>query len=78
VSDATGIGAASIRHSEWGTGFIDYANDGWKDLFVGQGHVKDNIELTQPDTRLTGATAAASQCERSLLGRLGQGGSCFR
>jgi len=51
VSDATGIGAASIRHSGWGTGFIDYDNDGWRDLFVGQGHVMDNIELTQPDTR---------------------------
>jgi enediyne biosynthesis protein E4 len=50
VSDATGIGAASIRHSGWGAGFIDYDNDGWKDLFVGQGHVMDNIELTQPDT----------------------------
>ncbi len=50
VSDATGIGAASIRHSGWGTGFIDYDNDGWKDLFVGQGHVMDNIELTQPET----------------------------
>src|SRR5213594_2115241 len=23
-------------------------NDGWKDLFVGQGHVMDNVELTDP------------------------------
>lgn len=49
VSDSTGIGAASIFHSGWGAKFIDYDNDGWKDLFVGQGHVMDNIELTHPN-----------------------------
>src|SRR5207244_10995680 len=40
-----------MLHSGWGTKFIDYDNDGWKDLFVGQGHVMDNIELTQPNLR---------------------------
>jgi hypothetical protein len=51
VSDTTRVGAASIQHSGWGTKFIDYDNDGWKDLFVGQGHVMDNIQLTQPQLR---------------------------
>ncbi len=49
VSDSSGIGKASIFHSGWGAKFIDYDNDGWKDLFVGQGHVMDNIELTHPN-----------------------------
>jgi enediyne biosynthesis protein E4 len=48
VSDSSGVGTATISHSGWGAKFIDYDNDGWKDLFVGQGHVMDNIELTQP------------------------------
>jgi enediyne biosynthesis protein E4 len=51
VSDSVGVGAASMLHSGWGTGFVDYDNDGWKDLFVGQGHVMDNIQLTQPHLR---------------------------
>ena len=46
VSGQTGIGAISANHSGWGAKFIDYDNDGLKDLFVAQGHVMDNIELT--------------------------------
>jgi hypothetical protein len=37
-----------MPHSGWGVKFFDYDNDGWKDLMVGQGHVMDNIQLTQP------------------------------
>jgi hypothetical protein len=51
VSGSAGVAAASIGHSGWGTKFIDYDNDGLKDIFVGQGHVMDNIEMTQPDVR---------------------------
>ena len=51
VSGPSGIGAISMLHSGWGAGFLDYDNDGWKDLFVGQGHVMDNIQLTQPSVR---------------------------
>lgn len=51
VSDPSGIGGISVLHSGWGAGMIDYDNDGWRDLFVGQSHVMDNIELTQPSLR---------------------------
>jgi hypothetical protein len=40
-----------MLHSGWGARFVDYDNDGWKDLFVAQGHVMDNIELTQPSIK---------------------------
>jgi enediyne biosynthesis protein E4 len=50
VSGSTGISRATSGHSGWGAKFIDFDNDGWKDLFVAQGHVMDNIELTQPST----------------------------
>jgi enediyne biosynthesis protein E4 len=42
----TNVGQESRVFSGWGTRFIDYDNDGWKDLFAAQGHVLDTIELT--------------------------------
>jgi len=51
VSGPVGLGAASVAHSGWGAKFVDFDNDGLKDLFVAQGHVMDNIQLTQPDVR---------------------------
>ena len=51
VSGQSGMSAATVNHSGWGTKFFDYDNDGLKDIFVGQGHVMDNIQLTQPDVR---------------------------
>ena len=51
VSGAAGISRATLSHSGWGAKLIDYDNDGWKDLFVVQGHVMDNVELTQPSAR---------------------------
>ena len=51
ISRQSGVASATSHHSGWGAGFIDYDNDGWKDLFVAQGHVMDNIELTEPGAR---------------------------
>ena len=48
ASVPSGVAATSKMHSGWGTHFVDFDNDGWKDIFVAQGHVLDNIELTQP------------------------------
>ena len=44
VSDSTGIGAMTQPYSGWGMRFLDYDNDGWKDLLIAQGHDTDNIE----------------------------------
>jgi enediyne biosynthesis protein E4 len=47
----TGLGAISLLHSGWGVRFLDYDNDGWKDLFVAQSHVMDTIEVNEPHLR---------------------------
>ena len=48
VTEPSGLGAISATHSGWGLKFFDYDNDGWKDLFIAQGHVMDNVETTFP------------------------------
>jgi hypothetical protein len=40
----SGLGTITSGSSGWGVGFVDFDNDGWKDLFVAQGHVMDNVE----------------------------------
>jgi len=47
VSGMTGVAGITMPHSGWGTSLVDYDNDGWKDLFVAQSHVMDNIEHFQ-------------------------------
>jgi hypothetical protein len=51
ASTETGIAPITRVHSGWGAHFMDYDNDGFQDLFVAQGHVMDNIALTQPASR---------------------------
>jgi enediyne biosynthesis protein E4 len=47
----TGLGAISLLHSAWGVRFMDYDNDGWKDLFIVQSHVMDTIQTNEPHLR---------------------------
>jgi enediyne biosynthesis protein E4 len=47
----SGIGRMTMTHSGWGVRFMDYDNDGWKDLLIVQGHDLDTIELTSPNLR---------------------------
>jgi hypothetical protein len=38
VSYAAKVAAVSLPYVGWGTGFLDYDNDGWVDLFAANGH----------------------------------------
>jgi len=51
VSNTTGIAGISLPYSGWSTRFLDFDNDGWKDIFVAQGHVMDTIEKTASNLR---------------------------
>jgi hypothetical protein len=44
VSYAAGIGNATIPFLGWGTGFLDYDNDGLLDIFVANGHVYPGVD----------------------------------
>lgn len=45
------IGYATYLFSGFGARFLDYDNDGTRDLFIANGHVLDNIQRYHPDTR---------------------------
>ena len=44
----SGLARMTLLHSGWGIRFMDYDNDGLKDLLVAQGHDLDTVELNYP------------------------------
>jgi len=51
ASDWIGLSKITLLYAGWGFRFIDYNNDGWRDIFITQGHVLDTIEITSPHLR---------------------------
>jgi len=49
ASFISGVARATMTHSGWGVRFLDYDNDGWKDLLIAQGHDLDTVELSYPN-----------------------------
>jgi enediyne biosynthesis protein E4 len=43
ASHTSGVGRATLQYSGWGTKFVDFDNDGRRDLFVAQSHVLDTV-----------------------------------
>ncbi len=70
----TGLAALTARNSGWGVGLYDFDNDGWKDLFVAQSHVLDNVEKIHSGLRYLEPPALfgneAGRFEKSVLAHL--------
>jgi hypothetical protein len=49
ATDASGLGNITMQHSGMALRFLDYDNDGWKDLLVSQGHVMDTVDQVNPN-----------------------------
>ncbi len=44
VSYRMGLGEITVPFLGWGAGFLDFDNDGWKDIFAANGHVYRNVD----------------------------------
>ena len=62
---SSGLAQTNYRNSSFGARFLDFDNDGWRDLVVTNGHILDNILLYHP-----GVTYAE---ERKLYRNVGNG-----
>jgi enediyne biosynthesis protein E4 len=51
VTFPSNIGNFSSSHSGWSNRFLDWDNDGWKDIVMAGSHVLDNPELYNPSSR---------------------------
>ncbi|HKS67043.1 MAG TPA: CRTAC1 family protein [Candidatus Acidoferrales bacterium] len=78
ASLSSGLGAITQRLSGWGVRFMDYDNDGWKDLLVAQGHDLDNVELTTPNLRYREPLLLLRNTGKSFVDVSRESGSVFQ
>jgi len=50
ATPATGAGSGAHPHVTWGTGLVDFDNDGDRDIFIACGHTDDNIDRRDDST----------------------------
>jgi len=78
ASDASGFGRISQPHSGWGVAFLDYDNDGWKDLLIAQGHDLDTIEMTFPNLHYREPMLLARNAGKKFVDVSVQSGAAFQ
>ena len=78
TSQTVGIGQMTLSHSGWGVRFLDFDNDGWKDLLIAQGHDLDTIELTYPNLHYREPMLLTRNTGRGFVDVSGQSGNVFR
>ena len=75
ASIGAGLGV-NRKYLGFGVGFFDFDNDGWKDIFIANGHVYSQLagrklHITYRQPRL----ALSQSRQRALRGRLGEAGA---
>ncbi len=50
VTHLTGAGAGTFNQVTWGSGFVDFDNDGDRDLYIACGHLQDTVDLWDDTT----------------------------
>jgi hypothetical protein len=78
ASQNIGVGQMTLTHSGWGVRFLDYDNDGWKDLLIAQGHDLDTVELTYPNLHYREPMLLARNTGHGFVDVSAESGSVFR
>jgi len=78
MSTTSGIGKMTLTHSGWGIRFVDYDNDGWKDLLIAQGHDLDTVELTLPNLRYREPMLLARNTGKGFVDVSAESGAVFQ
>jgi hypothetical protein len=76
-SYVSGIGGMTMMHSGWGVHFLDYDNDGLKDLLIAQGHDLDTIQLNFPQLRYKEPMLLARNTGKGFVDVSAQSGDIF-
>ena len=50
VARETGVGAPTFPHVKWGVGWVDFDNDGLRDLYIACGDLDENVHLRKDTT----------------------------
>jgi len=70
ITFQAGLGETSIPFLGWGTVFLDYDNDGWKDLMVANGHVYPLVDNFQWGTSFAQQILLFKNGQTSAKGQL--------
>jgi enediyne biosynthesis protein E4 len=68
----------TMAHSGWGVRFLDFDNDGWKDLLIAQGHDLDTIEQNYPNLHYREPILLARNTAHGFVDVSAQSGAVFR
>jgi hypothetical protein len=77
-SYVSGIGSMTLLHSGWGIHFLDYDNDGRKDLLIVQGHDLDTIGLDYPQLHYKEPMLLANNTGKGFVDVSEESGNVFK
>ena len=73
-----GLAKMTLLHSGWGIHFLDYDNDGFKDLLVAQGHDLDTVELNYPQLHYKEPMLLARNTGKGFVDVSNESGTVFQ
>ena len=78
TSNSSSLGRITQLHSGWGVKFLDYDNDGWRDLLIAQGHDLDTVELQYPQLRYREPLLLARNVNGKFMDVSAESGAIFQ